>query len=556
MSDLENRKQMGRAHLNANRLELALGVFAQLVEEYPEDVECLVILGDCYLAGADYQTSQELYQRALDLQPEAADIQRRIQLTSAELLKQEHLPDSFRLPTSKDSLSMLLQELTGRTSPVKDDEIHTAADLLQEMVNSSHPADVVAGHLDKIDVLLPALLELNIKQAEADGKPDLAAALLNLQENIQIQKGSFTNHLQPIAHNSPDQPSRPLNILLLKPSGKQPPRAEQVRQSLEASEDFQLHELEAGEKRIPSTVYDVVIAFNPHGDSGMLKHLADLSSEGIPIVLDLETDFENLPVRHPLYPEMGLGSAARAKTFAACMSLADLVTTSSTILAAQLESNRRRAIMIPDAWNRANTLWEKPFPTRQTVNIGWIGTPGHLEDTASVRRSVVRILREFPQTQLVISGDPKVYQLFDSIPEYRRIFLPEVSKDDYPSLLSQLDVRLVPLLNTVYNRSASDLPLMEAGIRGIPWVASPVPSHEEWKAGGRIAKDREDWYLILKEYIENPELIMKLGQEGQRAAAGREIRHTGTLWISLLKKLATDPSGMKNQQSPVPETPE
>ncbi|MBN1267432.1 MAG: tetratricopeptide repeat protein [Anaerolineales bacterium] len=537
MSDLEFRKQLGRSHLNANKLGLALSIFAELVEEYPDDVESHIILGDCYLAGADYQSAQQLYQQALQIDPDSADIIRRLQLTQAELLKQEHLPESFRLPTSKDSLSMLLQELTGRTGPVADNEIRSAADLLQEMVNSSQPAEVVARHLDQIDVLLPALLELNIKQAEADGKPDLAAALQILQENIQLQKKSFPTYPQAPMIENLSEPDRNIRLLIIHPAGYPSARQLQIRQSLQHIKTLELVDMDQDvDSALPEEI-DLVLAFNPHTDAGIIKKLADLASGNIPVVLDLETDFENLPIHHPQYPLLGLGTAARAKTYSACLSLADVITTPSYILGAQLKTMGHETVFLPDGWDPENPLWQKESPQRQTINIGWIGSPGYLEDIASVRRSIVRILREFPQTQLVISGDPQVYQLFDNLPEYRRVFLPQVDQEDFPSLLAQLDIRLVPMRNTVYNRSSSDRPLLEAGIRKTPWIASPIPAFKNWAAGGRILHNREDWYTCLKTLIQDPNLIRMLGYEGFQTAQERSVIELSKQWQKLLVSL-------------------
>ncbi len=538
MSDLEQRKQLGRAHLSANRLDLALQLFAQLVEEFPEDVESRVILGDCYLAGADYSSAQQLYQQALDVDPTSEAVLHRLRLTQAELLKPQHANDTFRLPTSKDSISMLLQELTGRSNPVEDEEILSAAELLEEMVNSDQPAQVVARHLEHIDALLPALLELNIKQAEADGKPDLALGLQNLRDNIFLQKGVMAD-AGLISATAVSVSNAPLRILVLGESVLPGGRSEMILRALQVSGTCELIRAQHSKEIPDPSGIDLVLAFSPHTDAGMIKTLAGLAAHDIPVILDLECDFENLPVQHPLHQQAGLATAARSKTYAACLSLADVITTPSPVLAVRLKDAGHNSVMMPDSWDQDNPLWHKPAPQRQTINLGWIGSPGYVEDVASVRRSIVRILREFPQTQLVISGDPEVYQLFDNIPEFRRIYLPDVTSEDFPSLLAQVDIRLVPLRNTVFNRSAPDRPLMEAGVHNSPWIASPIPAYHDWNAGGEIANDRESWYSILKEYITHAEKMTAHGESGRQAAKKRELRQISQLWSSLIHTLTT-----------------
>jgi hypothetical protein len=70
---------------------------------------------------------------------------------------------------------------------------------------------------------------------------------------------------------------------------------------------------------------------------------------------------------------------------------------------------------------------------------------GDVEDATQIRRAVTRVMREFPQVRLAVSGDPQVYQMFDSISATRRFYLPPLDPEDYPYLLSQIDILLAPL---------------------------------------------------------------------------------------------------------------
>ena len=85
----------------------------------------------------------------------------------------------------------MLQQKTNRTQPINYDEISRAADLLLRFIKSPYPTLEVSEHLKEVDDLLFALLELNIRQARADGRTDLAQALQNLEDNLYLQlKGS------------------------------------------------------------------------------------------------------------------------------------------------------------------------------------------------------------------------------------------------------------------------------------------------------------------------------------------------------------------------------
>jgi glycosyltransferase involved in cell wall biosynthesis len=189
--------------------------------------------------------------------------------------------------------------------------------------------------------------------------------------------------------------------------------------------------------------------------------------------------------------------------------------------------------VIPEGWTDRNTLWEKPANPRHTVNLGWMSPPGEIEEVNQIRRVIIRVMREFPQVRLVISGDAQVYQLFDSLPEARRLYLPPVSAEDYPYLLGQVDILMVPLHNTPYNCSLCDRRLMEAGARGIPWVASPIPSHIDWNDGGLIAATADEWHTYLRQLVLDPNLRVSLGLAGRKKTESRKIDYLAKTWFDL-----------------------
>jgi glycosyltransferase involved in cell wall biosynthesis len=146
-------------------------------------------------------------------------------------------------------------------------------------------------------------------------------------------------------------------------------------------------------------------------------------------------------------------------------------------------------------------------------------------------------MREFPHTRLVIIGVPAVYQLFERLPESRRLFLPAADYEDFPYLLGQIDVLLAPLRNNPYNRTVSDRQLMEAGVRSIPWIASPLPGAVEWGAGGLIANDQDEWYVQLRQLILDENLRTVLGRKGRWKAEQREMHKLAKDWIDLITKV-------------------
>jgi tetratricopeptide (TPR) repeat protein len=154
--ELKVRKILGKTYLNENRLADALDVFSKILMDYPDDVETLHILGNFYLASGDGKTAKKIYIRALELDPTNKVIQRQVNL--AEEMGDTGLEEP--IPTDLPAVARLLQRLTGKSQIISENDIVRAAELLDKIINSESPADLVASHLDEIDELLPALIEL------------------------------------------------------------------------------------------------------------------------------------------------------------------------------------------------------------------------------------------------------------------------------------------------------------------------------------------------------------------------------------------------------------
>ncbi len=530
--ELKIRKVLGKTYLNENRLADALDVFSRILADYPEDLETLHILGNIYLASGDGKTAKMIYLRAIQLEPQNVAIQRQISL--AEEMGEEGAEES--VPTDVSAVARLLQRLTG-SQTISESDIIRAADLLERIINSESPADLVAKHLDEIDELLPALVELNIRQAYADGLPELAESLRKLQLNIDnqlaVKEGDIPVKIPcSIASQTKFQGSV---LFLLPEPGQTSSRMTLLKSTLESfgCAAAERREYISGRDIRP----DVVITSNPHATPQLLESLSALTQAGVPIILDLDTDFEKQPISHHEYSTKGLGTSARSAAYTSAISMAKMVTVPSQVHADSLRELVQNVSVIPDGWDSANKLWQKDPHHRNTINIGWQGTSGQLEDLTLIRRFIVRIIREFSNTRVVIIGNPQAYRMFESLPENRRLYLPGTAHEELPYQLSQLDMLLIPLRNTPYNFSTPDTILMEAGARGIPWLASAIPSFRRWKNGGMISESLDEWHLNMRHLILDQELRRRLAEQGRAAAEPREMSQNGRLWLDCIHRV-------------------
>lgn len=528
--ELQVRKILGRTYLNENRLAEALDIFAKILMDYPDDLETLLILGGFYLAGGDGKTAKSIYQRAQQLDPRNKTIQRQIAL--AEELEDDGFVES--VPPDLDAVTRLLQRLTGRTGRIQEQDVARAAQLLERIVNSESPAELVSSRLDEIDDLLLALIEVNVRQAYADGRADVVDALRNLQINIDYQLDTKEGGTSAFDVRDARRPARfQGDLLILSPDLENRSKRMSLLKAQLESLGCQIVERDAytlGRDPKP----DVVITSNPHINPLLIGSLSALSDAGVPIVLDLDADFENQPASHRDYNTKGLGTHAHSAAYTAALSLANAITVPSEEQAVSLRGMTAPVRVIPDGWSRQNRLWEKTPAPRGTINIGWVGSSCQLEDLMLIRRYLVRISREFPDTRIVIIGDPQAYRLFDGLPENRRLYLPMVSHEEFPYLLSQLDILTVPLRSIPYNVSQPDTLLVEAGAKGVAWIASPIPAFRKWAAGGIIPESLDEWHLSLRQLVMDREFCKGLGRNGRIAAEAREMNRMTELWLDMI----------------------
>jgi len=397
----------------------------------------------------------------------------------------------------------------------------------------------VAENLDSIDTLLPALIELNIRQARANGRQDLVRHLEDMQADMIGEKLLEPVGMADSGHGDAahlEKPARVLDILVIGTNTVDSPhRMGLIGQSL--ADCGHRVDVQKSPEEFSWEAYDVVIAHNPHANPLIIKGLASRAAHKLPSIIDLDYDFRQMNVDHPDFASLGLANTAASRAFKAALELADHITVAGQAAADLLAAEGYPVSVVPDTWWGKNPFWQRPAPPRATLNIGIFSEVGQMEAVAMVRRSVIRILREFPQTRLVISGDPQNYHLFDSLPDVRRLFLPPADSEDYPYLLAQADILLMPALENPFNAYLTERKFMEAGVRKIPWIASASPASLEWGKGGLIASSVEEWYSHLHMLVKDGAIRQELGSEGFNKAAGRESQPVSQKWARVIESV-------------------
>ncbi|MBN2557071.1 MAG: tetratricopeptide repeat protein [Anaerolineales bacterium] len=185
--------------------------------------------------------------------------------------------------------------------------------------------------------------------------------------------------------------------------------------------------------------------------------------------------------------------------------------------------------LLPPCWSRSNPFWEKEAQPHPGVHLGIISAYTKSEDMIGLLPALHSVLTEHENSRLALIGAFSDLAALKGIPDDRILLLPLGDIDDFPYLLSQVDILLLPGRERGYSQQA----MLAAGIRRIPWIASPQTSACLWKAGGISITAESVWKEQINALINNPGLRSALGEEGFRKACDYEAGQEHNPWRKL-----------------------
>lgn len=185
------------------------------------------------------------------------------------------------------------------------------------------------------------------------------------------------------------------------------------------------------------------------------------------------------------------------------MNIADMVTTTTKHLQRRLKKHNENVVVLPnyldlETWD----LSPKHNNTSDRIRIGWAGSITHLDDLQSIAPIIKKILDDFPNTELVLVGEPRAADIFEG---YKVECMLGVPFEAWPKKLHslRLDIGIAPLRTTSFNQCKSNIKFLEYSIAKIPGVYSKIVYgyNKIEPRRGTIAYDDNQWYWGLRNYI-------------------------------------------------------
>jgi len=282
--------------------------------------------------------------------------------------------------------------------------------------------------------------------------------------------------------------------------------------------------------------FDTFIFSEPHAKPEFLEAFLECKAAGKKVYIDLDLHYPSLTSDHPRYEQSGRGNPEGIEALEHILDASDGILVSNQALAEEYQKPGRETRVFPPVWDENNELWKKQPEPRDQIHLGLIGSQLHENSAALLKPALVSLFEKFENLTLVILSNYTLLDVFHEIGEHRSLFLPAGRYEDYPYQLSQIDILLVPgEEERILHKTRSDRPLLEAGIRKIPWAAAACPSFKEWNEGGVLIHDPSEWETVLEDLITNPENRAAFGEAGGRKAQSRTAGKLIFRWQELLQ---------------------
>jgi glycosyltransferase involved in cell wall biosynthesis len=152
------------------------------------------------------------------------------------------------------------------------------------------------------------------------------------------------------------------------------------------------------------------------------------------------------------------------------------------------------------------------------------GTKTHNEDFAQCVGALEKLLQVHPQVLLMIVG---LIDLPAPLAHWadRLEIIPLVPFHELPKLMRGADISLAPLeLENAFTRCKSEIKYLEAGLLGLPTVASDLPAFADAITSGEngfLCRSEQDWFDSLERLALSPELRQRIGSRAHEDVLAR-----------------------------------
>lgn len=261
--------------------------------------------------------------------------------------------------------------------------------------------------------------------------------------------------------------------------------------------------------------------------------LLELKKYGMKIIYDLDDNLWSITADNPAYKYFQDVKAG----FGQCAEVCDLITVSTPGLASAVRTalGRRNIAIAPNAIDYR--LFPPPRPRDDgRIVIGWAGSNTHDVDIEAAWSVLPEVIQNHPNVWLELVGGTAPPKELKGHPRVKsRGWIP-VGEFGQRMATWAWDITIAPLADTRFNRSKSNIKILEASAINAAILVSDVQPYAEFfqlaKTQWPVCKTREDWRKKLTMLVNEPELRHGMAKETRRVAEEwYDIKNVKEIWI-------------------------
>jgi glycosyltransferase involved in cell wall biosynthesis len=228
---------------------------------------------------------------------------------------------------------------------------------------------------------------------------------------------------------------------------------------------------------------------------------------------------------------------------------ADLVTVTTQRLADRYGKHGRIEVL-PNRVPVGVTQLREPDTEPRPLRFGWTGYVGtHPTDLHVIGTAASRIMAETDTECLIIGDGQGILSAWELREHAARVTATgSLPIEQYFDALNRLDVGLIPLEDSLFNRCKSGLKAAELAAAGVPVVASPTPAHTALAREGfplLTAEKSREWYEQTRQLLTVPDLRAELAEKAHQAACTHTLENHIERWAGAWQRAAVRRSRMK-----------
>lgn len=206
-------------------------------------------------------------------------------------------------------------------------------------------------------------------------------------------------------------------------------------------------------------------------------------------------------------------------------------TTTTSYLADKLREEGKRVIIVKNKMPQSDldiveeinddNLAQRYFPLERVVIGYFSGAHGHDKDFETIESVLIRLMDKYEDLRMFLGGPLEISDKFEKYKD-RIKKMPYVPRRNNYMNIAGVDINIAPLeIDNPFCESKSELKFFEAGLLGVPTVATATQTFREAIADGTdgfVAKDKLEWEEKLEKLILSGQLRKKIGAEAKKKA--------------------------------------